>query len=56
MEAIAYRDRTMRCNNLLGLGEAYDFMRVGLRLLMLITCATFSVYVLTTMSLYLHKL
>ena len=29
MEAVAYGDQTMRFNNLLGLGEAYDFMRVG---------------------------
>ena len=29
MEAVAYDDQIMRFNNLLGLGEAYDFMRVG---------------------------
>jgi len=29
MEAVAYGDQTMRFNSLLGLGEAYDFMRVG---------------------------
>jgi hypothetical protein len=29
MEAIAYGDQTMRFNSLLGLGEAYNFMRVG---------------------------
>jgi hypothetical protein len=28
-EAVAYDDETMRFNSLLGLGEAYDFMRVG---------------------------
>ena len=29
MEVVAYGDQTMRFNSLLGLGEAYDFMRVG---------------------------
>jgi hypothetical protein len=29
IEAVPYDDQTMRFNNLLGLGEAYDFMRVG---------------------------
>ena len=28
MEVVAYGDQTMRFNSLLGLGEAYDFMRV----------------------------
>jgi hypothetical protein len=29
MEVVAYGDQTMRFNNLLGPGEAYDFMRVS---------------------------
>jgi hypothetical protein len=29
IEAVPYDDKTMRFNSLLGLGEAYDFMRVG---------------------------
>jgi hypothetical protein len=29
LEAVAYGDRTISFNSLLGLGEAYDFMRVG---------------------------
>jgi hypothetical protein len=29
MEAVANGDQTMMFNSLLGLGDAYDFMRVG---------------------------
>ena len=29
MELVAYGDQTMRFNSLLGLGEAYDLMRIG---------------------------
>ena len=56
MEVVAYGDQTMRFNSLLGLGEAYDFMRIGFAPTYVDRLRYISVYVLTTMSFYLHKL
>ena len=56
LEAVAYGDQTISFNSLLGLGEAFDFLRIDFAPTYVDLALHFSVYVLTTMSFYRHKL